>query len=84
MSTPTLGQALGGPRRRRADRRAHDHDHAAVRRFNPEVSADAEWVDYQLPIDPKERVLDALHKVKWEIDGSLTFRRSCAPRHLRQ
>ncbi|MBD0734145.1 succinate dehydrogenase iron-sulfur subunit [Streptomyces sp. CBMA29] len=49
-----------------------------IRRFNPEVAADAEWVDYQLAVDPKERVLDALHKVKWEIDGSLTFRRSCA------
>ena len=49
-----------------------------IRRFNPEVAAEAEWVDYQLAIDPKERVLDALHKIKWEIDGSLTFRRSCA------
>ena len=25
-----------------------------------------------------DRVLDALHKVKWEIDGTLSFRRSCA------
>jgi succinate dehydrogenase / fumarate reductase iron-sulfur subunit len=25
-----------------------------------------------------DRVLDALHKVKWEHDGTLTFRRSCA------
>jgi succinate dehydrogenase / fumarate reductase iron-sulfur subunit len=25
-----------------------------------------------------DRVLDLLHKVKWESDGSLTFRRSCA------
>ena len=25
-----------------------------------------------------DRVLDALHKIKWELDGSLTFRRSCA------
>jgi succinate dehydrogenase iron-sulfur subunit len=49
-----------------------------VRRFNPEVAAEASWVDYQLQMDPKERVLDALHKVKWEIDGTLTFRRSCA------
>ncbi|RVU18285.1 succinate dehydrogenase iron-sulfur subunit [Streptomyces antnestii] len=49
-----------------------------VRRFNPEVSADAVWEDFQLAIDPKERVLDALHKIKWELDGSLTFRRSCA------
>src|ERR1044071_8767711 len=49
-----------------------------VRRFNPEVAAEAAWEDFQLEIDPKERVLDALHKVKWDLDGSLTFRRSCA------
>ncbi|WP_055699962.1 succinate dehydrogenase iron-sulfur subunit [Streptomyces silaceus] len=49
-----------------------------IRRFNPEVSADAAWEDFQLEIDPKERVLDGLHKIKWELDGTLTFRRSCA------
>jgi succinate dehydrogenase / fumarate reductase iron-sulfur subunit len=49
-----------------------------IRRFNPEVSAEATWQDFQLDIDPKERVLDGLHKIKWEIDGTLTFRRSCA------
>ncbi|AZM75952.1 succinate dehydrogenase iron-sulfur subunit [Streptomyces coelicoflavus] len=49
-----------------------------VRRFNPEVAAEATWEDFQLEIDPKERVLDALHKIKWDLDGSLTFRRSCA------
>ncbi|WNO72753.1 MULTISPECIES: succinate dehydrogenase iron-sulfur subunit [unclassified Streptomyces] len=49
-----------------------------IRRFNPEVAADAEWQDFRIDIDPKERVLDALHKIKWDVDGSLTFRRSCA------
>ncbi|MBK6013286.1 succinate dehydrogenase iron-sulfur subunit [Streptomyces sp. MBT53] len=49
-----------------------------VRRFNSEVSAEAVWEDFQLEIDPKERVLDGLHKIKWDIDGTLTFRRSCA------
>ncbi|MEU5426638.1 succinate dehydrogenase iron-sulfur subunit [Streptomyces olivoreticuli] len=49
-----------------------------VRRFNPEVAAEASWQDFQLEIDPKERVLDGLHKIKWDQDGSLTFRRSCA------
>ncbi|MFE5403334.1 succinate dehydrogenase iron-sulfur subunit [Streptomyces sp. NPDC056580] len=49
-----------------------------IRRFNPEVSAEATWEDFQLEIDPKERVLDGLHKIKWDIDGTLTFRRSCA------
>ncbi|MBC2901416.1 succinate dehydrogenase iron-sulfur subunit [Streptomyces cupreus] len=49
-----------------------------VRRFNPEVSAEATWEDFQMEIDPKERVLDGLHKIKWDLDGTLTFRRSCA------
>ncbi|WP_274561517.1 succinate dehydrogenase iron-sulfur subunit [Streptomyces spiramyceticus] len=49
-----------------------------IRRFNPEISAEAEWQDFQIEIDPKERVLDGLHKIKWETDGTLTFRRSCA------
>ncbi|MGW0819855.1 succinate dehydrogenase iron-sulfur subunit [Streptomyces sp. NPDC002845] len=49
-----------------------------VRRFNPEVAAEAVWEDFQIEIDPKERVLDALHKIKWDVDGTLTFRRSCA------
>ncbi|MBA4861535.1 succinate dehydrogenase iron-sulfur subunit [Streptomyces sp. PSKA54] len=49
-----------------------------IRRFNPEVSGEATWEDFQLEIDPKERVLDGLHKIKWDLDGTLTFRRSCA------
>ncbi|MGY1498078.1 succinate dehydrogenase iron-sulfur subunit [Streptomyces sp. QTS52] len=49
-----------------------------IRRFNPELAAEAVWEDFKLEIDPKERVLDALHKIKWDQDGSLTFRRSCA------
>ncbi|GAA2937595.1 MULTISPECIES: succinate dehydrogenase iron-sulfur subunit [Streptomycetaceae] len=49
-----------------------------IRRFNPEVSDEVQWQDFQISIDPKERVLDALHKIKWELDGTLTFRRSCA------
>jgi len=49
-----------------------------VRRFNSEVSAEAVWEDFQMEIDPKERVLDGLHKIKWDLDGTLTFRRSCA------
>ncbi|MFD0152726.1 succinate dehydrogenase iron-sulfur subunit [Streptomyces sp. NPDC055721] len=49
-----------------------------IRRFNPEVSDAVVWEDFQIEIDPKERVLDALHKIKWDVDGTLTFRRSCA------
>ncbi|RBM04509.1 succinate dehydrogenase iron-sulfur subunit [Streptomyces sp. PT12] len=49
-----------------------------IRRFNPESSEHAFWQDFTLDIDPKERVLDALHQIKWDEDGTLTFRRSCA------
>ncbi|MFW6694697.1 succinate dehydrogenase iron-sulfur subunit [Streptomyces sp. MAR4 CNX-425] len=49
-----------------------------IRRFNPEAAAESYWEDFPVEIDPKERVLDALHKIKWDMDGTLTFRRSCA------
>jgi succinate dehydrogenase / fumarate reductase, iron-sulfur subunit len=49
-----------------------------VKRFNPEKDKRAYWAEYQLSVRPTERVLDVLNKIKWEIDGSLSFRRSCA------
>ena len=49
-----------------------------ILRYNPEVSEEAKWVSYQVTAEPTDRVLDALHKVKWDLDGTLTFRRSCA------
>ena len=49
-----------------------------VRRYNPEVDAEPKWQDFDLTMYGTDRVLDALHKIKWEIDGSLSFRRSCA------
>jgi succinate dehydrogenase / fumarate reductase iron-sulfur subunit len=48
-----------------------------IRRFNPETDAEPHWETYDVPARPSDRVLDLLHHVKWEIDGSLTFRRSC-------
>ncbi|GAA1347793.1 succinate dehydrogenase iron-sulfur subunit [Arthrobacter roseus] len=49
-----------------------------IRRYNPEVSDESWWEDFQLTMSGTDRVLDALHKVKWEQDGSVSFRRSCA------
>ena len=49
-----------------------------ILRYNPEVSEEQKWETYQVTAEPTDRVLDALHKVKWDLDGSLTFRRSCA------
>lgn len=35
------------------------------------------FVEYKVTAEPWDRVLDLLHKVKWEQDGTLAFRRSC-------
>ncbi|MFE7963526.1 succinate dehydrogenase iron-sulfur subunit [Streptomyces cellulosae] len=79
MATPVLDKAdaAGSPEPGFADS-PYITVTLRIRRFNPEVSAEATWEDFQLEIDPKERVLDALHKIKWDLDGTLTFRRSCA------
>ncbi len=51
-----------------------------IRRYNPESAHGEEsvWEEFQVEAHGTDRVLDALHKIKWEHDGSLTFRRSCA------
>ncbi|MEZ4629271.1 MAG: succinate dehydrogenase iron-sulfur subunit [Deinococcales bacterium] len=49
-----------------------------IKRFNPEKDKRATWVDYKLMVRPTDRVLDVMNRIKWEIDGSLSFRRSCA------
>jgi succinate dehydrogenase / fumarate reductase iron-sulfur subunit len=49
-----------------------------IRRYNPEVDSEPQWKDYTVRVHGTDRLLDALHRIKWEQDGSLTFRRSCA------
>ena len=49
-----------------------------VRRYDPEVDDEPRWVDYDVQMFATERILDALHRIKWEMDPSLAFRRSCA------
>jgi succinate dehydrogenase / fumarate reductase iron-sulfur subunit len=49
-----------------------------LRRFNPELDTAPHWETYDVPAEPNDRLLDLLHYVKWQIDGTLTFRRSCA------
>lgn len=48
-----------------------------IKRFNPEKDKEPWWGEYDVEMDPTDRVLDALHYVKWHIDGTLTLRRSC-------
>ncbi len=49
-----------------------------VLRFDPEKDKKAHFETYEIEADPLDRILDALHTVKWYNDGTLTFRRSCA------
>ncbi len=49
-----------------------------IRRFDPERDEEPHWERYEVPTEPGDRLLDALHWIKWQKDGSLTFRRSCA------
>ena len=49
-----------------------------VRRYSPD-SGKSWWGEYSLDnVNPNDSVLDLLHRIKWEQDGSLTLRRSCA------
>jgi succinate dehydrogenase / fumarate reductase iron-sulfur subunit len=49
-----------------------------ILRFDPERDQKPHEERYTVEAGPMERVLDLLHKVKHEQDGTLTFRRSCA------
>jgi succinate dehydrogenase / fumarate reductase iron-sulfur subunit len=48
-----------------------------ILRYDPERDTAPHWEAYTVQSDPMDRVLDLLDKVKYEQDGTLTFRRSC-------
>jgi succinate dehydrogenase / fumarate reductase, iron-sulfur subunit len=52
--------------------------HLRVKRYNPETDTKPHWDEFTVEAEPTDRILDALHTAKWTIDGTLTFRRSCA------
>ena len=49
-----------------------------IKRYDPEAGRRPHWEEFNVEADPMDRVLDVLHEVKWEQEGSLAFRRSCA------
>ena len=52
--------------------------HIKIKRYQPEGGAKPSWQEFTLEVEPTDRLLDALQKIKCEQDGTLTFRRSCA------
>jgi succinate dehydrogenase / fumarate reductase iron-sulfur subunit len=49
-----------------------------VLRYNPEKDDKPHFETYEIEAEPMDRLLDCLHKIKWEADSSLALRRSCA------
>jgi len=48
-----------------------------VQRFNPDTDKRPYLAEFTVIMGPDTTILDALHQIKAEQDGSLTFRRSC-------
>ena len=49
-----------------------------IKRYDPEKDTRPHWESYEVDVRATDRVLDVLNHIKWEIDGSLAYRRSCA------
>jgi succinate dehydrogenase / fumarate reductase, iron-sulfur subunit len=49
-----------------------------IKRYNPEIDVKPIFREYQVTVEPTDRLLDALNQIKWYQDGTLTYRRSCA------
>jgi succinate dehydrogenase / fumarate reductase iron-sulfur subunit len=52
--------------------------HYRIKRFDPDTDQKPYFKEYDVELDETDRVLDGLNKIKWEQDGTLTYRRSCA------
>ena len=50
----------------------------SILRFDPEKDKKPSRKEYTIEAEPTDRILDCLDKVKWQIDGSLAYRRSCS------
>ena len=50
-----------------------------ILRYNPENDREPYFQDFTVKnVNDDWRLLDVLHEIKWNQDGTLTFRRSCA------
>jgi succinate dehydrogenase / fumarate reductase, iron-sulfur subunit len=47
-------------------------------RFDPENGAEPHYQRYSVRAEPEERLLDCLNRIRWEQDGTLSYRMSCA------
>ncbi|HTY26295.1 MAG TPA: succinate dehydrogenase iron-sulfur subunit [Desulfomonilaceae bacterium] len=47
-------------------------------RFDPHVDREPHYKKYTVRAEPWERLLDCLNRIRWEQDGTLSYRMSCA------
>ena len=78
LTVPGVTDAVMNPAVRRRPADGFSTITLIIRRFDPDVDTEPRWQDFDVDVLPTDRVLDALHAIKWDQDGSLTFRRSCA------
>lgn len=52
--------------------------HICIQRFDPEKDKKPAYQEFRVDVDPADRVLDALIKIKNDEDPTLGFRKSCA------
>jgi succinate dehydrogenase / fumarate reductase iron-sulfur subunit len=50
----------------------------SIQRFDPTKDQKPYRKEYTIDVEATARILDCLDKIKWEIDGSLAYRRSCS------
>ena len=49
-----------------------------IYRFDPENDEASRFETYKVEVEPTERILDCLNKIRWDLDPSLAYRMSCA------
>ena len=49
-----------------------------IKRYDPDIDVKPHFEEYTVDLEPTDRVLDGLNTIKWQLDGTLTYRRSCA------
>jgi succinate dehydrogenase / fumarate reductase iron-sulfur subunit len=51
--------------------------HFEIKRYNPEIDEAPYFKSYEVELEETDRVLDGLNEIRWRLDGTLAFRRSC-------
>jgi len=51
--------------------------YVSIQKFDPEKDTKPYWKTHEVEVEPEERILDVLNRIKGTQDGTLTYRKSC-------